>query len=54
MHITQQPQARLRFACAAAALSVMRKGAIPSMPNREAVKRFLMSNNHETDLSAYE
>lgn len=49
-----QPQARLRFACAAAALSVMRKGAIPSMPNREAVKRFLMSNNHETDLSAYE
>jgi len=49
-----QPQARLRFACAAAALSVMRKGAIPSMPNREAVKRFLMSNNHETDLAAYE
>ena len=49
-----QPQARLRFACAAAALSVMRKGAIPSMPNREAVKRFLMSNSHETDLSAYE
>ena len=49
-----QPQARLRFACAAAALSVMRKGAIPSMPNREAVKRFLMSNSHETDLSDYE
>jgi ribokinase len=49
-----QPQARLRFACAAAALSVMRKGAIPSMPNREAVKRFLMSNTHETDLAAYE
>jgi ribokinase len=49
-----QPQARLRFACAAAALSVMRKGAIPSMPNREAVKRFLMSNSHEADLAAYE
>ncbi len=49
-----QPPARLRFACAAAALSVMRKGAIPSMPNREAVKRFLMSNSHETDLNAYE
>ena len=48
------PQARLRFACAAAALSVMRKGAIPSMPSRDAVKRFLMSNSHETDLTAYE
>jgi ribokinase len=49
-----QPQARLRFACAAAALSVMRKGAIPSMPSREAVKRFLMSNTNEPDLTAYE
>jgi ribokinase len=49
-----QQQARLRFACAAAALSVMRKGAIPSMPNREAVKRFLMNNSNATDLTAYE
>jgi ribokinase len=49
-----QPQARLRFACAAAALCVMRKGAIASMPSREAVKRFLMSSSSETDLNAYE
>jgi ribokinase len=49
-----QPEASLRFACAAAALSVMRKGAIPSMPSRDAVKRFLLSNTKEPDLTAYE
>lgn len=32
---------RLRFACAAAALCVQAKGAMPSMPRRAAVERFL-------------
>jgi ribokinase len=35
------PAKRLRFACAAAALCVGVKGALPSMPDREAVNEFL-------------
>jgi ribokinase len=35
------PQERLRFACAAAALCVQAKGAMPAMPARAAVDAFL-------------
>ncbi|HYE05512.1 MAG TPA: ribokinase [Planctomycetota bacterium] len=35
-------RARLRFACAAAALCVQKKGAMPSMPSRAEVERLLM------------
>ncbi len=37
----QDPAARLRFACAAAALCVQGLGAMPSMPDRAAVERIL-------------
>jgi ribokinase len=35
------PRERLRFACAAAAVCVQRKGAMPSMPTRAEVERQL-------------
>lgn len=35
----------VRFACAAAAMSVQKKGALPSMPSRDAVKRFLLTRS---------
>lgn len=37
----QEARARLRFACAAAALCVQGLGALPSMPTRAAVEAFL-------------
>jgi len=37
----QPEQERLRFACAAAALCVQTRGALPSMPTRAAVERLL-------------
>lgn len=39
--------ARLRFASAAAALCVQKKGALGSMPSRELVKRFLQTRSFE-------
>lgn len=37
----QASAARLTFACAAAALCVQQRGALPSMPRRDAVERFV-------------
>jgi ribokinase len=37
----------LRFACAAAAMAVQKKGAMSSMPSREAVKQFLQTRSSD-------